>query len=103
VERKELVKKLSKYSKEALIATICNRMFFRLDEFVRELEWADIQLRFDKLMQESEKIRMEINQLGDIRNSKSFSKYIALNNKDNEVHKKIDAVMKEMDKVNGRG
>lgn len=100
MDHKELVKKLSKYSKEALISTICNRMFFRIDDFVRELEWNDIQLRFDKLMAESEKIREQQKSLINKKDYKSHLMYISLMNKDIEIHKKIDAVMKEMDRHN---
>lgn len=102
MERQEFIKKLSKYSKEAILTTVCNMMFFRLDKFVKEIEWNDIQLRFDKLMLESEKISKQMNPLIDKKDFKSFQKYIALMNKDSEIHKKIDSVMKEMGRHNKR-
>lgn len=102
MKREDFIKKLSKLSKEAILTTVFNRMFFRLDEFAKDAEWNDIQLRFNKLMSEDKTIREKMEPLINKKDIKSLSEFISLMNKSELINKKIDAVMKEMDRYNGR-
>jgi hypothetical protein len=102
VDLKEFENELSKYPKDVIIKTIYNEFFFRHEDVVRRIQWDDIQCRFDKLMAQSEDIRKQMEPLIGKKDNKSFIEYLTLMEKDNKIQKKINAVMKEMDRHNER-
>ena len=98
MRREEFIKEASKYSKDAILRAILGKYFINTEEFLRDLKWQHANSKFDKLMAQSEAIRKKIKPLIDKHDLDSHIKYMALLEEDNRIHKKIDAVMKEMDK-----
>lgn len=103
MNNEEFISRMSKYPKEVILKTIIKNFFIDGNRILREAQWENLQMKFDNLMSRSEEIRKEMQPLIDKKDIKSFRKYVELMHEDSRIHKKIDAVMKEMDKVNGVG
>lgn len=99
----EFINKMSKYHKEVILKTFMTKYFIKGEEILRAAEWENLQIKFDNFMARSKEIREEMEPLIGKKDITSFKKYVELMDQDSKVYKKIDAVMKEMDKFNGVG
>lgn len=96
----EFTKEISKYPKEIILKTIFNNCLFDSKRLIRKVKWESIQYRFDSFMSRDKEIRAEMVTLINKNDHKSFSKYIELMNESTKINKKIDSIMKEMNRFN---
>lgn len=99
----EFIKRMSVYSKEVILKSIMSSHLIDGDRILREAKWENLQIKFDAFIAKSQQIRKEMEPLIGKKDIRSFKKYVELMHEDSKIHKKIDAVMKEMDKFNGVG
>lgn len=97
----EFIYEMNKYPKEIILKTIFNNCLFDSKKLIREAKWESIQYRFDSIMSRDKEIRAEMVTLINKKDHKSLIKYIELMNKSTKINKKVDGILKEMDKFNG--
>lgn len=101
MEYEEFIKEASRYSKKSILIILTNHCFIDRSSVLREIKWNDIQLRFNKLMTQSNEIGKMVSSLLRKKDIESRIECAKLMVKDDEIQKKINKALKEMDTFNG--